>query len=63
MLFLKLNDWIIETNAVAGSIFVAYRFKIFNFHICCIYNRVYRPTILSEINMILGIFGWQTHLD
>ena len=24
-------------------------------------TRVYRPTILSEINMILGIFGWETH--
>ena len=25
--------------------------------------RVYRPTIISEINMILGGFVMQTHLD
>ena len=28
-----------------------------------LHNRVYRPTIISEINMILGGCGMQTHLD
>ena len=31
--------------------------------LCNICNRVYRSTIISEINMILGSFGVQTHLD
>ena len=28
-----------------------------------VHIRVYRPTIISEINMILGGFVMQTHLD